>query len=178
MRAVVVAERTLGVVFAPGEVGPAEQAAEETHVETVKDFFEMEEAAFRAGEALGAASMANEFGLARYSGRGSEALVADVVDGIDGLLVKLGKQDVRDGVEDGLRRALEQIREADVDIAFTEADSGVEGSEAAKSDGDGRHRSARPERSVFLLKDGNKIGGHNDSLQLPVGSCQLPGRWE
>jgi hypothetical protein len=176
VRGVVVAEGTLGVVFAPGEVGPTEQAAEETHVETVKDFFEMEEAAFWAGDALGATGVANEFGLARYSGRGSEALVSKPVGGVYWLFrkVELGQKNVRDGVEDGFRRALEQIREADVDIAFTEADGCVEGSEAAETDGDRRHGSARPERSVFLLKDGNKIGGHNDSLQLSGASCQLP----
>jgi hypothetical protein len=60
-----------------------------------------------------------------------------------------------------------------VDVAFAEADGGVERSEAAEADGDGRHRSARPERAIFVLKDGDKIGGHIDSLQLSVVSCQL-----
>ena len=173
MGGVVVAEGTLGVVLAPGKVGPPEQAAEETQVETVENFLEMKEAAFRAGDALGAASVPDEFGLARHSCRGRKAFVADVMGGVDGFLVKLGEEDVRDGVEDGFRRSLEQVREADVDVAFAETDGGVEGSEATEAEGDGRHRSARPERSVFLLKDGNKIGGHNDSLQLSVGSCQL-----
>lgn len=65
---VVVAEGALGVVLAPGEVGSAEQAAEETQIETVEDFIEMEEAAFGAGDALGAAGVADELGLAGDGG--------------------------------------------------------------------------------------------------------------
>jgi hypothetical protein len=82
---VVVAERALGVVLAPGEVGTAEQPAEEARVERVEDLFEIEEAAFGAEVALAAASGADEFGLARDGGRGGEALVAQVVRGSMGL---------------------------------------------------------------------------------------------
>ncbi len=52
---VVVAERALGVVFAPGEFGAAEEPAEEARVERVEDLFEIEVAAFRAEVALAAA---------------------------------------------------------------------------------------------------------------------------
>jgi hypothetical protein len=47
-----------------------------------------------------------------------------------------------------------------VDVAFAKADGGVERGEAAEADGDGRHGSARPERAIFQLKDGDEIGGH------------------
>jgi len=103
---VVVAEGALGVVLAPGEVGSAEQAAEETQIETVEDFIEMEEAAFGAGDALGAAGVADELGLSGDGGGGGEALVADAVGRVDGLFVELGEKDVGDGVEDRFGRAL------------------------------------------------------------------------
>jgi hypothetical protein len=158
---VVVAEGALGVVLAPGEVGPAEQAAEETSVEIVEDFFEMEEAAVGAGDSLCAAGVADELGLTRDGGRGGKTFVAEAVCGVDGLLVELGEKDMGDGVEDGLRRALEQVGEADVDVGFAKADGGVERGEAAETDGDGRHGSARPKRAIFELKDGDKIEGHS-----------------
>ena len=47
VRGVVVAERALGVVLAPGEFGAAEQAAEEARVERVEDFFEMVDSGLR-----------------------------------------------------------------------------------------------------------------------------------
>jgi len=40
-----VAERPLGVVLAPGKFGPSEHSAEEAHIERVKDFFKVIEAA-------------------------------------------------------------------------------------------------------------------------------------
>jgi hypothetical protein len=65
-----------------------------------------------------------------------------------------------------------------VDVGFAKADGGVERGEAAETDGDGRHGSARPKRAIFELKDRDEIEGHNDSLQLSVISCQLPGSGE
>ena len=91
---------------------------------------------------------------------GGEALVAQVVRGVDGLVVELGEQNVRDGVDDGLRRAFKQVGEADEDLAFAQADGGVERGEAAEANRDGRHRRARAQGAVLLLKDGNKISSH------------------
>jgi hypothetical protein len=53
-----------------------------------------------------------------------------------------------------------------VDLAFAEADGGVERSEAAETDGDGRHGRAGAEGAVFLLKDGGEVGGHSFRLQV------------
>lgn len=169
------AEGALGVVLAPGEVGPAEETTEEALIEAVEDFFEVEKAAFGAGDALGAARVADELGLARDCSRGGETLVTEVVGCVDGLFVELGYKDVGDGMEDGLGSAFEQVGEADVDAALAQADGGVERGKATETDGDGRHGSARAEGAVFLLKDRDKIGGHNDSLQLSVVPCQVPG---
>jgi len=57
------AERALGHVLAPGELWTSEKASEETCVQRVENFFEMVEAAFRAGETLVATRAPNEFGL-------------------------------------------------------------------------------------------------------------------
>jgi hypothetical protein len=55
-----------------------------------------------------------------------------------------------------------------VDVAFAKADGGVERGEAAKTDGDGRHGSARPESAILVLKDGDEIGRHE--IQITVVS--------
>ena len=89
-----------------------------------------------------------------------EALVAQVVRGVDGLAIELGEKNVRDGVKDGLRRAFKQIGEADVDRPFAQADGGVERGEAAEAHMNGRHGRARAKGAVLLLKDGDDVEGH------------------
>ena len=73
MRGVVVAQRALGVMLAPRKFRPSQQAAEETHIECVKDFLKVIEATFGAKVALAAAGCANEFSLA---GNGGYALTS------------------------------------------------------------------------------------------------------
>ena len=80
--------------------------------------------------------------------------------GIDGLAIKLGEKNVRDGVEDGLGRAFKQIGEAGEDFALAKADGGVERSEAPEAHMDGRHGRARAKGAVLVLKNGDDVGGH------------------
>jgi hypothetical protein len=47
-----------------------------------------------------------------------------------------------------------------VDLAFAQADGGVERRKAAEAHRYGRHGSAGAKRSVFLLEDLGEIGGH------------------
>src|ERR1039458_8770084 len=180
---VVVAESPLGHVLAPSELGTAEKAGEEAEVERVEDFFEVIEAALGAGEALVAAGAADQLGLAGDGGRGGEALVTQVVGGVDGLFVELCQQNVGDGAGDRLRRALEQVRQADANLPFAEADGGVQRGKAAKTDRDGGHGRPGTQGPVLFLKDWDKIGRHPMegsttaavSFQLSVVSSQRSG---
>ena len=113
-------------MFAPGQVGTAKQTAEEARVERIENFVEMIIAAFGSEEALAAACVADEVGLARDGGTGREALVAQVVRPVDGLAIELGEKDVSDGVVDGVGCVLEDVGETDVQAAFAETDGGVE----------------------------------------------------
>ena len=150
------------MVFAPGEVGTAEQAAEVAQVERFEDLFEVKVAALGSEVALDAARGADQLGLARDRGRGSESLVAQVVCPFDGLAIKFGEQDVRDRVQDGFRRAFKQIGEAGEDCALAQADGGVERGETPEAHLDGRHGRARAKRAILFLKDGNDVGWHQD----------------
>ena len=112
------------------------------------------------GVALAAASVANELGLAGNGGACGETLEAYVVRCVNRLLVKLGKEDVRDGADDAFGSALDQIGEADEDLAFAQTDGGVERSESAEPNRDGRNRRSRAQYAIFLFKDRYKFGGH------------------
>jgi len=156
---VVVAERALGVVLAPGKVGAAEQPAEEARVERVENFIKIKVAALGAEVALGAARGADELGLARYGGRGGEALVAQVVRRVDVLAVELSQENVCDGMEDRLWSAFEKIGETDVYLTLAKANGGVERGEAAEADMNRRHGRTRAEGAVLELEDGDDVGG-------------------
>lgn|SRR5579862_4996546 len=160
VRSIVVAERALGVVFAPGEVGAAEKTSEEAQVQRVEHFFKVVVAAFGSGVALASAGVADQLGLAGNGRAGGETLEAQVLRGIDGLAVELGEEDVGDGAQHALRRAFEQVRETDKDAAFAQADGGVQRGESAETDEDGRHGRPRTEGAILLLKNCGKIEGH------------------
>src|ERR1022692_2527135 len=118
---IVMAERPLGHLLAPCELGPAEEPTKETEVKRVEYFFQLVEAAVRTGEALAAAGTTDQLGLAGDGGAGCEPLVAQVLHGVDGFLVELGNQDMSDGADHFVWSALQKIGEADVDVAFAKA---------------------------------------------------------
>jgi hypothetical protein len=156
---VVVAEHAAGVVGGPGEGGTAEESVEEAGVERFEDFVEVVVMAGGGGEAFAAAGLANVFGLAGDGLGGDVAAVAVCVGGGDGLLVKLGQENVGDGVVDGVWRRLEQVGEADVETAFAQADGGIEGGEAAEADVERRDGGAGAEFAVLLFENGYEGGG-------------------
>ena len=159
---VVMAERALGHVLAPGELGAAKETAEEAEVEGIEYLFEVIVAAFGPDIALAAAGAADEFGLAGDGGAGREPLVAMVLRRIDWLLVKLGQQDVGNGTDDRFGGAFEQVREADEDLAFAKADGGVQRGEPAETDHEWRHRGPRPQSPILVLKDRDELRGHKN----------------
>jgi hypothetical protein len=156
---VVVAEHAAGVMSRPGEGGAAEESVEELGVERFEDFVEIVVMAGGGGEAFAAAGLADVLGLTGDGLGGDVAAVAVGVGGCDGLLIELGKEDVGDGVMDGIGGGLEQVGEADVEAAFAQADGRVEGREAAEADVERREGGAGSEFAVLLLEDGYEGGG-------------------
>ena len=123
---VVVAEHAASVVSRPGEGGAAEEAVKETGVEGFEDFVEVVVMAGGGGEAFAATGLADVLSLAGDGFGGDVAAVAVGMGGGNWLLVKLGEEDVGDGVVNVVGGGFEQIGESDVQAAFAEADGGVE----------------------------------------------------
>src|SRR5208337_345631 len=93
-----------------------------------------------AEKALGAAGVADQFRLATDGSRRGEALVAYVVGGVDGLLIELGQQNVGDGPQNRLWRALQQIGQAGGNLPFAQANGSIQRSKAAETNRDKRNR--------------------------------------
>src|SRR6185437_16597008 len=99
-------------------VGTAEKSAEKAGVESIEHFFQVVEMTLRAGVALAAASMANEFCLTADGGAGGKSLETQVLRRLDGLAVEFGEQNVRNRTYNALRRAFNKVGEADKYLAF------------------------------------------------------------
>jgi hypothetical protein len=123
---VVVAEHAAGVMRAPGEDGTTEQAMEETGVEGIEDLIQIEVMADWGEDSFAPAGLADVFGLAGDRLGGYVAAVAVGMGRGDGLAIELGEEDVGDGVVHGFGRVLEQVGEADVELALAQADGGVQ----------------------------------------------------
>jgi hypothetical protein len=67
---------------------------------------------------------------------------------------------VRNGAVDALGSGFQKIGEADVKLAFAQANGCVERSKAAETDIEWRNGSARAKISILLFKYGDECGGH------------------
>src|ERR1700678_3065848 len=144
MGSIVVAQQPLGMMLTPGKLRTPQQSIKEALIEHIEDFFEVVITAFGSAITFGSAGMANLLRLPRNSFAVLETLVAMVVRAVDGLLIDLGDEDVRNGVNHGLLRTFEQIRKTDVQFAFAQPDGCIEGDEAPEADVKRWHRRARP----------------------------------
>lgn len=84
-------------------------------------------------DSFAAPGLANVFGLSGDGVGGDVAAVAVGVGRGDGFSVELGQENVGDGVMHGFGRVLEQVGEADVELALAQADGGVQRGETAKA---------------------------------------------
>lgn len=123
---VIVAQHAAGVVGAPREDGPAKKTVEETCIQRIEDLIQIKLMTYGSEDALTASGLANVLGLSRDGFRGDVSTVAVGVRGCNGLFVELCKQDMRDGMMDGLGGVLEDVGEADVKTPFAKPNGGVQ----------------------------------------------------
>src|SRR5579872_4852647 len=106
---VIVAQTAAGVVAAPGELRSGHEAVEKSGVQVIKNLLQIVVQAFRPVEPLAPAHLPDQVSL------GGDALAAAELAEACGMLrinffaVELGKQNVKDGMENGLRRTLKQV---------------------------------------------------------------------
>jgi hypothetical protein len=157
---IVMAEGASRQVLTPGEFWPSQKTAEEPEVECVEDFLKIEEAAVRAREAFGPPGVAYQFRLACNGSARRKPLESQALRGLDWLAVKLGQQDMSNGVQDAFWGTFEKVGKADQNAAFPKPNCGVEGSEAAEPNDNGRHGRPGTNRAVLLLEQSLKIDAH------------------
>src|SRR5271165_2932563 len=160
VRGVVVAQKPLRCVLAPGQLRPAQQSMEEADVDGLKNFVEIVMLALCCRDALASARLPDALALADDGFARRKSPVAVGTRRINGLAVKLGDEDVGDGPQHWLRRALENVGEIHLDAAFAQADGGVEAGEMVEANIERRHRRARTQQAILLLKPVDDLGVH------------------
>ena len=160
VRRIVVTKQSLCVMLAPGQLRPSQKSMEETLVQRVENLFEIVVPPLGSADSLRSPRMANLFCLSCYYFAVLKALIAMIVCGTDWFLIYLRDQNMGDCAQHRFRRTLQKIRETHVQLAVSQPDSRVQRDESPKSDMERRHRCARPQRPVLLLKDGNNVLSH------------------
>lgn len=112
--------------------------------------------------ALASSQLADELGFLRHGMAAGIFAVARGVDCINGLAMELGDEDMQDGIEYRFGRAFKKVREADKDASLPQTDGAVDVGEAIEAHFKFRHRGARAQIAVGLLKNLGESGGHLD----------------
>jgi len=157
---IVVAEAAAGVVLAPGKLGASEESVEKAAVEFVEDFFEVVVVSAGRADVLAPAHLADEAGFGGNVVSGNVAAIAGAVGAIDRLAIKLGEQDVGDGVEDVVGRAFEQVGDADEELSLAHADGVVDGNERIEASVHSGCRRAGAQFAVGFVEDFGELWGH------------------
>src|SRR5262249_17715167 len=134
VRGIVVSQAVARMVAAPGHLRASHQPVKESGVQIVKDLFQVVMQTFGAAEALAAARLADEMGLGRDFPAAGKFAKARGVFRVNLFAVELGNQDVKEGMEHRIGRALQQVRDANENASLTQPDGVVQVSEREEQD--------------------------------------------
>jgi hypothetical protein len=162
VRRIIVSQASQGLVAAPGHLRPSHQAMKEAKIQIVKNLVKIIMLALRALNAFASAQLTDELGFLRHGMAAGVFAVTRGMDGIDGFPIKLGDENMQDGIEHRFRRALKKIREADEDALLAQADGAIDVSKAIEADLKFRHRRTGTQIAICLLKNLDDGGSHVD----------------
>src|SRR6476646_9553610 len=158
VRGIIVAQAAESLVAAPGHLRPGHQSVKKAEIQVVKNAFKIIVLAFWAIDSLAPAELADELRLLRHGVTAGIFAVTGGVGGVNGLAMKLGDEDMQDGVKHRPGSAFKQIRKADENASLAQADGAIDVGEAIKTDFKFRQRRTRTQVAISLLKNLGKIG--------------------
>src|ERR1700704_2410937 len=98
VRGIVMSQAAQGFVAAPGHLRSSHQAVEEAKIQVVKNLVQVVMLALWAFNALASAQLADELRLLRHGVAAGKFAITRGVSGVNRLAVKLGDEDVQNGV--------------------------------------------------------------------------------
>src|ERR1051326_4709269 len=109
MRRIVMSQPVARTLVAPGHLWPRQQAMEEAGVQVLKNFIEVVGVPAGGCDLLPSAQLPDQISLARHVAAEYVAPVFYHLLSVQRLSVHLGKQNMSDGLQNIIRRALQQI---------------------------------------------------------------------
>lgn len=162
VRRVVMAENAARFGLTPTHARPRHQAVKEARVQLLEDGIKVKEMSSGGAEAFASAQLAHQMRLAHDVVAGDIFPVTRRLSPIDGLAVHFGQQNMCDGAENGLRRALQQIGKPNQQAALAQANRIVDVGEGEELDfefGDGGSGAQVP---VSFLENFEKPFAHGE----------------
>lgn len=140
------------MIAAPRHQRTSHQAVKKPGIKLIENLFQVVMGAFGAEQAFASAHLANEVGLGGNALAAREFAKPGCVLSIDLFAVELGNQDVKDGMQHGLRRSLQQVRDSHQNAPVAQPDGVVEIGEGKKLNLEFRQGSARTQLTICQLK--------------------------
>src|SRR5579859_4292580 len=109
MCGIIVAKASQGLVAAPSHLWSSHKTVEEAKIQVVKNPVEIVMLALGTLNALAPAKLANELRFLRHGVTAGVFAVSCGMGCVHGLAMKLGNEDMQDGIEHRLRRAFKKI---------------------------------------------------------------------
>ena len=123
--------------------------------------------------ALASAQLADELRFFRHSMAASIFAITRGVGCVNGFAMELGDKNMQDGIKHRLRRAFQEIREADEDASLAQSNRAIDVGETIEADLKLGHRRPRTQIAICLFKNLEK-GGHLE--QKPAANAREPTR--
>ena len=170
VRRIVMRETLARMRATPGHLRPGQQSVKELTIECFENLVEVISLPLRRINSFTASDLPNQMRFSRNIVTGNIPTIPDCMQRLDWLAVHLGQKDMCDRLYDALRRAFQQIGDADVYHAVAQANRAVHVREGIKLHPKFGDRSSRTKLAIRLLKQALEIFPQ-DATKLPCDAA-------
>ena len=157
---IVVAQAVARVIAAPGHLRTRHQSMKEARIQIIEDLFQVVMLAVGAEQALAPAHLPDQVGLGRDALAAGKFTEARSMLLINFFAIKLGDQDVKDGVQDWIGRTFKKIRDSHQNPSLAQPNGVVQIGEREEQNLELRHGIARTEFAVGAFEEGTDCWIH------------------
>ena len=152
VRRIVMSKALARVAGTPGHLRTRHQAVEEPGIQVVKNLFQVVVRTLGAMDLLAPAHLPDQMSFSRDALAAGKLAKAGRMAVVDLLPIKLGNEDVKDGVQYVVRSTFHQVREPHQNLSFTQTNGVIEIGKRKELDRENWNRRSGTQLPVRLLK--------------------------